>query len=68
MRYIQMTVSQQDLQIFSGVFECVDLKDLPDAISEGVRALQRANPGLAKQARLDALSIDLREVSGKTAS
>jgi hypothetical protein len=67
MRYIQMTVSRHDARIFTGVVECVDLKDLADAVAEGVRALQRANPRLVEQTPLEALSIDLVEVSGKTA-
>jgi hypothetical protein len=56
-----MTVSRDGAAIFSGVVACVDLKDLPDAVAEGVRALLRARPELTKQAPLEALSIDLTE-------
>jgi len=64
MRYIQMTVFQHGAQIFAGVVECVDLKDLPDAVAEGIRGLLRANPQVTRQAPLDALSIAVREVNG----
>ncbi len=61
-RHIQMTISRNETEIFKGVFDCVDLGDLPDAVSEGMMAFQRAHPQLAKHASLDPLSIDLREV------
>jgi hypothetical protein len=57
-----MTISQNGNQIFQGVFDCVDLGDLPDAVSEGILAFQRANPKLTKHTVLDPLSIDLKEV------
>jgi hypothetical protein len=57
-----MTISQNAIQTFQGVFDCVDLGDLTEAVSEGIRAFQRANPKLTKHTRLDPLSIDLREV------
>jgi hypothetical protein len=62
LRHIQMTISQNSNQIFQAVFDCVDLGDLPDTVSEGILAFQRATPKLTKHAVLDPLSIDLREV------
>jgi len=59
-----MTISRDGTDIFQGVFDCVDLGDLPDAVSEGIRAFQRATPALTKQAPLGNLSIALREVGG----
>jgi hypothetical protein len=60
-----MTVSQNGTQLFQGVVDCVDLGDLPDAVSEGIVAFQRANPHYAKRGPFDALSIDLCEIGGK---
>lgn len=65
MRRIQMTISQDGTEIFQDVFDCVDLGDLPDAVSEGIRVFQRATPALAKQTPLGTLSINLQEVGGK---
>jgi hypothetical protein len=61
-----MTVSQNGAQIFQGVFDCVDLGDLPSAVYEGILAFQKQTPTLTKHAPLGALSIDLREIGGNT--
>ncbi len=62
MRHIQMTVAQDGHPTFQGVFACVDLGDLAEAVSEGIRAFQKANPRLSKHATLDTLSIELKQV------
>ncbi len=62
MRHIQITVSRDGIQLFQEVLGCVDLGDLSETVSEGIRAFQRANPKLTKHMALDPLSIDVREV------
>jgi hypothetical protein len=59
-----MIFVRNDVEIFRGVFDCVDLGDLPDAVSEGVRAFQLTDPTLTKLAPLGCVSIDLTEVGG----
>jgi hypothetical protein len=56
-----MTVAQDGHPTFQGVFHCVDLGDLAEAVSEGIRAFQKASPRLTKHAALGTLSIELKE-------
>ncbi len=62
MRHIQMTVSRNGTQIFQGAFDFVDLGDLAEVVYAGMLAFQKAGPRLLKQAPLDPLSIDVREI------
>jgi hypothetical protein len=64
LRHIQLTFAQGGKETFRGVFDCAYLGDLAEAVSEGIRAFQRANPNLTKHVPLAALDIELREVGG----
>jgi hypothetical protein len=64
LRHIQVTFAQGGNQTFQGVFDCADLGDLAEAVSEGIRAFQRANPKLTKHGPLGTLAIELTEVGG----
>jgi len=64
LRHIQLTFAHDGNQTFQAVFDCADLGDLAEAVSEGIWAFQKATPKLTKHTPLGTLVIEMREVAG----